>query len=207
VRVNSSLSVVTVVAISLLACNTGQPTVEPTSDPAASTPAIEPEPEPEPVAPEPEAEPEQTPSSESPGGCQVQLLIDAPGAKGKLAGTVTLLASAKNLTDKPLELKLADGCPGGEAWFSGLETPDGSYDYYHTCTMGMCAPNRPPSVFALPPGEIVEIASTEISPDGKRSCNQPIAAGTYQLSFSLRPAAGASNPVLCGPEPLELRRK
>jgi hypothetical protein len=133
------------------------------------------------------------------------LVIEAD--KAKLAGPVTLLARAKNLTAKPLELTLTDRCPGGEANFSGLETQDGSYDYYQTCAMGACAPGRPPKVIALPPGEIVDISSTQIDPAGDRPCLSPIAAGTYELSFSVSPAEGSSNPVMCGPEPLVLRRK
>jgi hypothetical protein len=205
-------SVLLIVTISLLACSSGQPTVEPASQPAApihatepASPAIEPA-TPEPKPQEPEDAPTQ-PSSESPGACQVQLVLEAPGANGRLSGSVTLQASVKNLTDGPLTLTLEDRCPGGEAWFSGLEPPDGSYDYYRTCAMGACMDGRPPKVFALSPGETVEIASAEIDPAGKKPCNRPIATGTYQLSFSLHPVAGTSNPVLCGPEPLELRRK
>jgi hypothetical protein len=66
--------------------------------------------------------------------------------------------------------------------------------------------DQPPKVITLRPGAIVEIASTEISPDGKKPCNRPIPPGTYGLTFDLR-LEGPSNPVLCGPEPLELRRK
>jgi hypothetical protein len=196
-------STVTMVAASLLACGPAKPTVEPADSTAASQPMA---PEPatsEPAATEPEAP--APPAVETSDECQVMLVLEAD--KGKLAGPVTLLARAKNLTPKPLELTLADRCPGGEAHFSGLEPRDGSYDYYHTCAMGACAGGRPPIVIALPPGEIVDISSTQIDPDGNRSCNGPIAAGTYELSFSVSPAEGSSNPVMCGPEPLVLRRK
>jgi hypothetical protein len=116
------------------------------------------------------------------------LVIEAD--KGTLAGPVTLQARAKNLTTKPLELTLSDRCPGGEAHFSGLEVQDGSYDYYHTCAMGACAGGRPPIVIALPPGEIVNISGAQIDPDGRKPCNDPIAVGTYKLSFSLPLAHG-----------------
>jgi hypothetical protein len=216
VQISWFLSTVTMVTASLLACSAGEPTVEPADSTAASQP-VTPEPAtPEPATPEPptvepapsEPEPAQAPTApdvETSDECQVMLVIEAD--KTKLAGPVTLLARAKNLTAKPLELTLADRCPGGEAHFSGLETQDGYYDYYHTCAMGACAGGRPPIVIPLPPGEIVDISSAQIDPDGGRPCNGPIAAGTYKLSFSVSPPKGSSHPVMCGPEPLVLRRK
>ncbi|HVI02032.1 MAG TPA: hypothetical protein VM869_25140, partial [Enhygromyxa sp.] len=90
--------------------------------------------------------------------------------------------------------------------FSGFETARVShYDYYRTCAMGMCAGGRPPIVIDLPPGEVVTIVSTEISPKGEGPCNEAIAAGTYKLTFKLR-SDKHPNPVLCGPEPLRLTR-
>jgi hypothetical protein len=212
VQISWSLSTVALVAASLLACRTDKPNVEPADSTAASQPAVTADPvTPEPAMEEPATEapdPAQTPTPpavETSDECQVMLVVEAD--KSKLAGVVTLLARAKNLTTKPLELTLEDRCPGGEAHFSGLESQDGSYDYYHTCAMGMCAGGRPPIVIALPPGELVDISSTQINPDGQKPCNEPIAAGTYKLSFSVSPAKGSSNPVLCGPEPFALRRK
>jgi hypothetical protein len=214
VRITWSLPTVIVFTASLLACDSSQPTVEPdstaASEPATSEPAASDPVTPEPVTPEPEpAEPEPTepstpPASESSGECQVMLVIEAD--KGKLAGVVMLQARARNLTDKPLKLTLKDRCPGGEAQFSGLESVQESYDYYHTCTMGMCAPGRPAKVITLPPGELVDISSTQIDPDGDMPCDRPIPAGTYELAFTL-PTEGSGNPVLCGPDPLVLRRK
>lgn len=215
VQISWSLSV-TVITASLLACSPGNPTVEPadstaaTPEPATPEPATEEPATEEPATPEPateEPEPAEAPAApvETSDECQVMLVVEAD--KTKLAGTVTLRARAKNLTDKPLELTLADHCPGGEAYFSGLEPKDGSYDYYHTCMMGACAPGRPAIGIALPPGEIVDIASTQIDADGELPCDGPIAAGTYKLSFSVLPPKGSSNPVLCGPDPLVLRRK
>jgi hypothetical protein len=193
---------------SLLACSTSKPAVEAADSITASQPAT-PEPttmEPEPATVEPEpAQPPAPSEPETSDECQIMLVLEAD--KGNLAGPVTLLARAKNLTANPLELTLADRCPGGEAHFSGLESQDGSYDYYHTCAMGACAGGRPPIVIALPPGELVDISSAQIDPTGKKPCNRPIATGTYNLSFSVSPAEGSNNPVLCGPEPLVLRRK
>jgi hypothetical protein len=206
-----------VAAASLVACGPGEPTVEPAAPTEASEPAkqeaevevaAEAEVEAE-VEPEPEAEPEQpttTPLSEDPDSCQVLLVIEAEGAKGQLGKPVTLQARAKNLTETPLELTLEDRCPGGPAFFAGLEPPDGSYDYYRTCNKGVCA-ERPPIVIALPPGELVDISSTQIDPAGKQPCNEPISPGRYELSFTLPLARGAKNPTTCGPEPLVLRRK
>jgi hypothetical protein len=214
VQVSWFLSTVTMVTASLLACDTGQPSVEPTDTTAASQPVtpepVTPEPvTPEPVMPEPQLEPEpeheqasDTPEGEVPDACQVMLVLEAHGDK-KLVKPVTLLARAKNLTTKPLELTLKDRCPGGEAQFSGLGD---AYDYYATCAMGACAGGRPPRVIALPPGETVDISSTDIDPDGDAPCNEPIAARKYELTFTL-PLEGASNPVLCGPTPLVLRKK
>jgi hypothetical protein len=213
VQIRWFLSTITMVTASLLGCGPAKPTVEPadstpasqpeTSEPETSEPETSESATVEPAAPEPEA---PAPSAvETSDECQVMLVLEAD--KAKLAGPVTLLARAKNLTAKPLELTLADRCPGGEAYFSGLEPRDGSYDYYRTCTMGACAGGGPPMVIALPPGETVDISSTQIDPAGEGPCNRPIAAGTYELSFSVRPAEGSSNPVMCGPEPLVLRRK
>jgi hypothetical protein len=134
----------------------------------------------------------------------VLLVLESEDANGKLAKVVMLQARAKNLTATPLQLTLEDRCPGGEAQFSGLESVQEYYDYYHTCTMGACMPG-PPRVIALPPGEVVDISSTQIDPDGEMPCGAPIPAATYQLSFTL-PTEGAGNPTLCGPEPLVLRR-
>lgn len=164
-----------IIVISLVACGSGQPTVEPAT----------------------------TPTAEAPDGCQVLLVIEAEGAKGQLDKPVTLLARAKNLTTTPLELTLEGRCPGGDARFSGL---DPEYDWYHTCTMGMCMDGQPTKVIALPPGAVMDIASAQIDPDGQ-GCTRPLAAGTYELSFSLRFPEGASNPTLCGPEPIVLRRQ
>lgn len=217
VQVSRFLSTVTMVTASLLACISAKPTVESADSTAASLPAtsepVTSEPAtPEPVKPEPAtSEPDPAESEPAPPAveisdtCQVMLVLEAD--KKTLAGPVTLLARAKNLTQKPLELTLPDRCPGGEAHFAGLEPKEGSYDYYHTCTMGACAGGRPPIVIALPPGGIVDISSTQIDPDGNRPCNDPIAAGTYELSFSVSPAEGSSNPVMCGPDSLVLRRK
>jgi hypothetical protein len=219
VQVSWFLSTVTMVTASLLACDTGQPSVEPTDTTAASQPVtpdpvtpdpVTPDPvTPEPVMPEPQLEPEpeheQTsvpPEGEVSDACQVMLVLEARGDK-KLVKPVTLLARAKNLTSTPLELRLKDRCPGGEAQFSGLGD---AYDYYATCAMGACAGGRPPRVIALPPGETVDISSTDIAPDGDAPCNEPIAARKYELTFTL-PLEGASNPVLCGPTPLVLRKK
>jgi hypothetical protein len=192
-------------AASMFACGPAQPTAEP-AEPATAAPTSDtseitpPEVEPAPSEAEPEPAPEEPPT-----GCQVQLMLETNSANGKLASVTTLRASAKNLTEAPLELTLPDRCPGGEAMFSGLEPVDGSYDYYSTCAMGMCAPGRPARVIALPPGEVVEISSVEIHPKGKKPCNEPLAAGKYTLSFTVE-SDRASNPVLCGPEPLELTR-
>jgi hypothetical protein len=212
VQISWSLSTVALVTASLLACRTDMPVVEPADSTAATSEPVTPDPvTPEPATSEPttsEPDPAQTPTPpavETSDECQVMLVVEAD--KAKLAGVVTLLARAKNLTAKPLELTLEDRCPGGEAHFSGLDSQDGSYDYYHTCAMGACAGGRPPIVIALPPGELVDISSTQIDPDGQTSCNGSIAAGTYKLSFSVSPAKGSSNPVLCGPEPFVLRRK
>jgi hypothetical protein len=174
VQINRLLS--TIVITSLVACGSNQSTVEPA----------------------------MTPSVEAPDGCQVLLVIETDSANGQLAGQVTLLARAKNLTSGSLELTLQGRCPGGDAWFSGL---DPEYDWYHTCTMGMCADGQPTKVIALPPGGAIDIASTQIDADGRQSCNRPIAAGTHELSFSLVFPEGASNPTVCGPEPLVLHRK
>ena len=185
---------------SLLACGSREPVaVEPTSSITTPPPTQPPEPEPEPEPSEP--------AIEASTDCQVQLLVKADGASnGKIAGPFTLRANAKNLTDAPLQLTLPDSCPDGEATFSGLETARVShYDYYGTCAMGMCAGGRPPIVIDLPPGEVVTIVSTEISPKGEGPCNEAIAAGTYKLTFKLR-SDKHPNPVLCGPEPLRLTR-
>jgi hypothetical protein len=188
------------IAASVLACHPTQPTPEPvTPAPASDTSEITP-PEVEPPARQTEPDPA---SDEPPAGCQVQLLLESDSAPGKLGNPTTLRAVAKNLTAAPLELMLPDECPDGEASFSGLEPADGSYDYYGTCAMGMCAPGRPARIIALPPGEVVEISSIEIHPNGKKPCNGPLAAGTYTLTFTIDSGA-ASNPVLCGPEPLQL---
>ena len=196
-------------AASMLACGPAQPTAQPSVEPvepatpASDTSEITP-PEAEPAAPE--AEPEHAHASdERPTGCQVQLLLETDSVNGKLGNPTTLRASAKNLTAAPLELMLPDRCPGGEAAFSGLEPADGSYDYYSTCAAGMCAPGRPARVIALPPGQVVEISSVEIHAKGKKPCNEPLAAGEYTLSFTIDSTA-ATNPVLCGPEPLQLTR-
>lgn len=194
----SSLCLVALV----LACRPTQPAPEPvTPAPASDTSEITP-PEGEPPARQVEPEPEPEPA---PAGCQIQLLLESDSASGNFGNPTTLRALAKNLTPAPLELMLPDQCPGGEAHFSGLESASGGYDYYGTCAMGMCAPGRPARIIALPPGELVEISSVEIHPKGRKPCNDPLAAGTYTLTFTIESEA-ATNPVLCGPEPLRLTR-
>jgi hypothetical protein len=141
-----------------------------------------------------------TPTADAPDGCQVLLSLVAWRGRERATG-VTLQASAQNLTDAPLQLTIEDHCPNGKALFSGL-APE--YDYYGTCTMGMCM-REPKKVITLEPGLIVVIASTNIHPEGE-GCNGPIAPGTHELSFSLALLAGANNPVLCGPEPVPLPR-
>jgi hypothetical protein len=185
--------------VSPLACGPNQPSTAPAASTAVSTPVTS-----EPATPEPEPEPEP----ETSDSCQVLLIVEAVGAKGRLTGPVTLRASAKNLTDAPLELALTDACPDGEARFFGLEpTKDERYDYYNSCAAGMCAGGRPSKVIALPPGETVEISSAQIQPAGDQPCNEPIAPGKYELSFAVVLAKGSSNPVLCGPEPITLHRE
>lgn len=201
VRISLTFSSLCLTA-SVLACRPDQPTPEPVaSAPASDTSVIAP-PEVEPAAPQVEPEPEAAPE-EPPAGCQVQLLLETNSVSGKLGNPTTLRAVAKNLTPAPLELMLPDQCPDGEARFSGLEAASGGYDYYGTCAMGECSPGRPARVIALPPGEVVEISSIEIHPKTKTTCNGPLAAGTYTLTFTIDSEA-ATNPVLCGPEPLQL---
>jgi hypothetical protein len=210
VRNNWCLPIVTVVVGSLLGCGPSQPIVEPATPTTASDPTVEPvvepvtpTPESEPATSEPEPEPATiAPDVEVSDACQVMLVLEADGDK-KLVKPLTLLARAKNLTSTPLELTLKDRCPGGEVQFSGLGH---GYDYYRTCAMGACPGGRPPKVFALPPGATVDISSPNIDPDGAGPCNEPIAAGKYELTFTL-PLEGGSNPVLCGPTPLVLRKK
>jgi hypothetical protein len=223
VQLKRSFPIVTIAIASLLACGPSQPTAEPEASTTASEPATsepEPEPEPEPVAttdasepatsePEAEVEPEQepehtsvTPPVEDPAACQVMLVLEARGDK-KLVKRMTLLARAKNLTSTPLELTLRDRCPGGDVEFSGLGH---AYDYYRTCTMGACPGGRPPKVIALPPGATVDISSVDVEPDGHAPCNEPLAARKYELTFAL-PLEGTSNPVVCGPTTLVLRKK
>jgi hypothetical protein len=188
VRINPSLPILSFAT--LLACGPDQPTVEP----AASTNASEPAPS--------ESDPEQAPTPIVDAlGCQVLLTLAVERGKGRASGVVTLQARAKNLTDAALQLTLEDHCPNGSALFSGL-APE--YDYYHTCTMGMCM-REPSKVIALPPGELVDVESTLIHVEGQ-GCNGPISPGTSELSFSLALLAGANNPVLCGPEPVALRK-
>lgn len=207
-RTSAYLLILCIGSAPVLACQASRPTSEPNPAIVASEPEPEPKPEPEPPSePEPEPEPpsEPEPSMATPDGCQVLLIIESDAANGRFAKPVTLTAKAKNLTEAPLELTMPDRCPGGEVNFSGLEPGEGSYDYYRTCNMGACAGGRPSVVIALPPGEVVQVGGAEIHPDGKRPCNEAIATGSYSLSFTL-PLEGSNNPVVCGPEPIELRR-
>jgi hypothetical protein len=117
--------------------------------------------------------------------CDVELSLRVRGRE------VTAVAS--NRTAAPLELTLPSRCPEGSIRFAGLPA---RWDYYGTCTAGMCPP-EPPVKVTLPPGTAVDLATIRVA--ARPPCNPVLPPGRYPITFTLPDGATAAK--VCGPSP------
>lgn len=125
--------------------------------------------------------------------CPLRLSVRAEPGTPRIA----LFAELTNQSSEAMTVELQTECGVGAARFSGVR--DG-YDFAEACAAGDCASDAPRRV-SLEPGRTTTIAYGTIDPSGG-TCNEPVPAGTYPVTFTIRPVGDA--PRRCGPTPVDV---